>query len=318
MIDTTNLLIFIGALAILIVSGSIMIKTLAKIASYIHLSEYVIGFIILAFATSLPELFVGISSALNHTPEVIIGTVIGSNIANLTIIIGIPILLAQGIKIHSKKTKNDALWMIGLAVLPLILMVIGNSISRFDGVVLLIAFTTYLLKLIREGKQFSKEIKEGISHKMIVFSVFLFVISLFLLYKSSDYVVKYATIISSDIGIAPLMIGLFMVAIGTSLPELVSGISAVLQKHDEMSVGNIIGSVISNSTLVIGISAIIYPIGTSLVPFIISSTFLVVVGIIFTAFVEEGNDMSWIEGLSLVMLYVFFLMVEFYLQGGLA
>jgi len=310
-----NLLIFIAAIAVLVISGSIMVRSLAKIAAFLHISEYVIGFILLAFATSLPELFVGISSAINKSPSIILGTVIGSNIANLTIIIGIPILLARGLKIESKKTKNDSLWMTGLAALPLVLMVIGNVISRIDGIILIVAFSIYIYKLIREGKQFSREIGDGISRKMIVITVFMFVISLILLYVSSDKVVEYAQLLAVDFAIPALFIGLFMIAIGTSLPELVAGISSVVHGYHDMGVGNIIGSVIANSTLVLGVSALIFPITSAFLLFIISISFMLVVAIIFTAFVEEGNKISWIQGIALILLYVFFLIVEFYIKG---
>lgn len=313
--ELLNLIIFASSLAILVASGSIMVKSLSKIASYIHMSEYTIGFIILAFGTSIPELFIGISSAINKTSGLIMGTVIGSNIANLTIIIGIPILMGKGLVIHSKKTKNDALWMISLAMLPLVLKFIGGKISQIDGVILLLAFGLYMYKLIREGKEFSKQLKEGISHKMIVLYVLLFVFSLYLLYLSSEFVVEYATLLALDLNIFPIMIGLFLIAIGTSLPELVAGISAVVHGHDEMSIGNIIGSVIANSTLVLGVSAMIYPINSSFIPYMISSIFMFLVAIIFTAFVEKGDRLTWLEGLSLVFLYIFFLIVQFYTTG---
>lgn len=311
----TNLLIFIAAIVVLVASGSMIVKSLSKIAVFLHLSEYVIGFILLAFATSLPELFVGISSAINKSPSIILGTVIGSNIANLTIIIGIPVLLARGLNIQSKKTKMDALWMTGLAALPLVLMLIGGTISRIDGIILLSAFAVYIFKLVKEGKEFRKELENRISHKMIVASVFLFIISLVLLYISSDYVVKYAQLLAIDFAIPAIFIGLFMVAIGTSLPELVSGISAALHGHHEMGVGNIIGSVIANSTLVLGVSALIFPITESFLLFIVSISFMLLVSIIFTAFVEEGDKIRLMEGLVLILLYVFFLITEFYIKG---
>jgi len=150
---------------------------------------------------------------------------------------------------------------------------------------------------------------------MIVIYVAAFILSLYLLYYSSNYVVKYSNLLAHDMNIPALIIGLFMVAIGTSLPELVSGINAVLQGHSEMSIGNVLGSVIANSTLILGISALIFPMQSNLLLFIISASFMVLVGVVFTAFVEEGNKITWFEGLSLIMMYIFFLIVEFYIQN---
>jgi len=311
----TNLPIFIAALSVLIISGTLMVKSLSKIAAFLHISEYVVGFILLAFATSLPELFVGISSAINKTPEIVVGTVIGSNIANLTLIIGIPVLLAKGIRIHSKKTKTDSLFMIGLSILPLLLMILGNKISRIDGVILLLAFSLYVFKLIKEGKHFKKELENDTNNYLIIGAAFLFLISLVALYFSSGYVVEYAQLLAIDFSIPAIFIGLFMVAVGTSLPELVSGLSAVTHGHHEMGIGNIIGSVIANATLVLGVSSIIFPITNNIILFIISGSFMILTTIIFTAFVEQGDNISWMEGLALVMLYIFFIIVEFYLKG---
>lgn len=313
-----NLIVFIVSLAVLIISGSLLVKSLSKIATFLRLSEYVIGFILLAFATSLPEFFVGISSALNKNGSLILGTIMGSNIANLTIIIGIPILLARGIKIQSKKTKKDSLWMIGFVMLPLILMLIGNQISRIDGIILISIFCFYIYKLIREGKKFTKQLENRISRWKVVAFVFVFIASIGLLYFSSEYVVKYASLLAVDIAIPVIFIGLFMVAFGTSLPELVSGISAVMKGHNEMSIGNIIGSVIANSSLVLGVSALIFPIQANFYYFIVSISFMILVAVIFTAFVEERNKISWTEGTALLMLYIFFLIVEFYLKGAVA
>ena len=311
-----HLLFFIAAIVVLVISGSVMVKSLSKIASFLHVSEYAIGFILLAFATSLPELFVGISSAINKNSSLIVGTIIGSNIANLTIIIGIPVLLAKGITIRSKKTTIDSFLMIGLAALTLILMVACRGISRLDGVILLCAFFAYIFKLVREGKQFTKEFENRISHKMIITYVCLFIMSLGLLYLSSDYVVKYASLLALDFSIPAIFIGLFMVAIGTSLPELVSGISAVSKGHTDMGVGNIIGSVVANSTFVLGISALIFPITADFLLFVISACFMILVSIIFAAFVYEKNKLTWIEGIALILLYIFFMIVEFYMKGA--
>jgi len=103
--------------------------------------------------------------------------------------------------------------------------------------------------------------------------------------------------------------------VGTSLPELVSGISAVLHGYNEMGVANVIGSVVANSTAVIGVSALIFPITMQFLLFFVSISFMAVVAVVFTAFVEKGNKLSWMEGMSLILLYIFFLITEFYLKG---
>jgi len=131
----TNLLIFLGLCALLILSGYLLVKTLSKIAVFLKLSEFIIAFIIMAFATSIPELFVGISSAISKNPALSLGNVIGSNIVDLTFIIGIAVVLARGITIN-KEVRKDSLYMFLIALIPIILMLIGNGLSRIDGVIL--------------------------------------------------------------------------------------------------------------------------------------------------------------------------------------
>jgi len=309
-----NLILFLISCIVLIISGTLLVKTLTKIASFLRLSEFVVGFIIMAFATSIPELFVGITSALTKNPALALGNVIGANIINLTLVIGIAILLGKGIKIESKKTKTDALYMVGIAALPMVLMVIGGSLSRIDGIILLAAFALYARRILQQRKLFKKEVEDSIKRKDIILTTILFVFSLALLFLSARFVVEYATSLSVDLALPPIIVGLFIISIGTTLPELTFGSRAVLAGHSEMALGNSIGSVIVNSTLVLGITAIIFPITANILLFSISAIFMVVIAFLFATFVESGNKLYVKEGISLILLYIFFVIIEFYIN----
>ncbi|MBD3354543.1 hypothetical protein GF361_01000 [Candidatus Woesearchaeota archaeon] len=312
------IVIFILSIIALIISGSLLVRSLTKIANFLHVSEYTIGFILLAFATSVPELFVGIASAIEKNTAIILGTVIGSNIANLTIIIGIPILLAKGMKIQSKKTGKDSLYMVILCSLPLALMLIGNEISRIDGVILILSFFIYVRKIFSERKRFSKELENKVSRWSIITSVGVFLFSLVALFFSANFLVSSATDIALSFAVPPILIGLFMVAIGTSLPELVSGTTAALKGHPEMSIGNVIGSNIANVTFILGITALIFPITSNFLLFITSGVYMLITAFIFATFIRSGKRVDWEEGLSLVLLYVFFIILEVYIKGAIA
>ncbi|OIO61191.1 hypothetical protein COY26_04905 [Candidatus Woesearchaeota archaeon CG_4_10_14_0_2_um_filter_33_10] len=309
-----NLISFLISCIVLIISGTLLVKTLAKIAAFLKLSEFVVGFIIMAFATSIPELFVGITSALTKNPALALGNVIGANIINLTLVIGIAILLGKGIKIESKKTKTDALYMVGIAALPMVLMVIGGSLSRIDGIILLAAFALYARRILQQRKLFKKEVEDSIKRKDIILTTILFVFSLALLFLSARFVVEYATSLSVDLALPPIIVGLFIISIGTTLPELTFGSRAVLAGHSEMALGNSIGSVIVNSTLVLGIVSIIHPITANILLFSVSAIFMVVVAFLFATFVESGNKLYVKEGISLILLYIFFVIIEFYIK----
>ncbi len=309
-----NLIIFLIACIVLIISGSLLVKTLTKIASFLRLSEFVVGFIIMAFATSIPELFVGITSALAKNPALALGNVIGANIINLTLVIGIAVLLGRGIKIESKKTKTDSLYMVFITALPMVLMVIGNSLSRIDGIILLAAFALYARRILKQRKLFKKEVEDGIKRPEIIITTILFIFSLALLFLSARFVVEYSTLLSVDLALPPIIVGLFIISLGTTLPELTFGSRAVLAGHSEMALGNSIGSVIVNSTLVLGITAIIFPITANILLFYVSAIFMVVIAFLFATFVESGDKLYIKEGISLILLYVFFVIIEFYIN----
>lgn len=310
----SHLSLFLISCLILFFSAAFLVKSLSKIASFLRMQEFTAGFIIMAIATSLPELFVGIAAALEENTALAIGNVIGSNIVDLTLIAGIGIILVKGYGIRTKETKKDAFFMVGFALLPVILMVLGKQISRFDGTVLLVAFLCYVFRMIKRRKYYPKIYRNETTRKQIVFSVFLFIFSLAVLFLSARYVVAYGTALSLDLALPPILIGLFLIAFATSLPELVFEITAILKGHSEMALGDLIGSVIANSSLVLGVTAWIYPISANLFLAISSGIFMVLVCFLFATFVESGDKLCWKEGVSLILLYIFFLILEFFIK----
>ena len=310
-----NLSLFIVSCAILLASGSFFIEALTKIASFLKMSKFVVSFVIVGIATSLPEFFVGISSALAKQTSISLGNVIGSNIANLTIILGLSVILARGIKIESKTTKKDALYMLLIAILPLILMLIGRSLSRLDGFILIIIFITYCTWLIRQRKSFQKQESGNVGRLEIVLHAFLFIISAILLQVSAKYTVKYASLLSIDLHLPQIFIGLFIIALGTSLPELVVGFQAVKKKEEEVVLGNIMGSVVANSTLVLGITALITPITANILIFLTSISFMILAAFLFTTFTESGDKIYVKEGIAMIVVYIIFIIIQFYIQN---
>ncbi|TKJ17115.1 hypothetical protein CEE44_01095 [Candidatus Woesearchaeota archaeon B3_Woes] len=310
-----NFLLFALSCLVLLVSGSFLIKSLSKIAAFLRMSKFVVSFIIVGMATSLPELFVGISSALAGQPEISLGNVIGSNIANLTIILGIPLLLARGIAIKSKTVRKDSLYMFGISLLPLILMAIGESLSKLDGIILIVFFLFYSALLIKQKKKFTKPIDNHIGRSEIVGNVFLFIVSALFLYYSAKFTVKYASLISIDLALPPIFVGLFIIALGTSLPELVVGFHALKKNQEDIILGNIMGSVVANSTLVLGVTALIFPITTNLVIFFTSISFMILASFLFMIFIEAGKKIYWKEGVILIIIYVLFIMVQSYIKN---
>jgi cation:H+ antiporter len=315
-----NLVVFIVACLILVKSASWLVSSLTKIAEYFRMSEFVIGFIIMALATSVPELFVGVTSALEGSPLLGVGTVIGSNIVDLTLVIGVAVILGRGIKLREKTIRRDIFYMMLITLLPIILMLLGNGLSRLDGVILLLFFLAYMWRVFKQKRRFKKYINSITREEALLNAVFFF-ISLTFLFFSAELVVRFGTLMASDVGLPPILIGLFAIAIGTSLPELSFEVRGVLAKHEEMVMGDIVGSVVMNTTLVLGVLAVLSKetiILENPLIFFSSAIFAAITAFIFMTFAESERGFSWNEGVSLILLYAFFMIIEFYIKtiGG--
>jgi cation:H+ antiporter len=298
---------------VLFASGIVLVESLSKIARFLRITEFTAAFIIMAIATSLPELFVGISSALEKSPSLSLGNIIGANILNLTLVTGLIILAGRGLKIESKETKKDALLMLIPIAALIILSFIGNSLSRIDGAILVCIFFIYSYRLIEKRKQeFKEKLENEIKRYEIVIHSMLFVVSLLLMFYSSKLVVHYAILLSQALKVPTIVIGLFLISIGTVLPELTFGISAALKNKGEMALGDQIGTIVVNSTFIIGIVAIIQPIKTSMMIFMISAAFLLFSAFIFATFFQVSRKLYVIEAIALIFLYLLFVFVEVY------
>ncbi|MBN1502768.1 sodium:calcium antiporter [Candidatus Woesearchaeota archaeon] len=317
-----DILIFIAACSVLVKSSSWLLKSLIKISFFFNISDVITGSVIMAISTSFPELSVGIMSAFDHQPILGLGTSIGTIIFNLTMIMGIITLMARGIKMRNNLLRKELLYMLFIVFTPVILMndhyfwqllgiYIAPGISRWNGFILIAIFCLYLWKIFSQHKKFNTvHHHERSCNIMKETTILLFNLSLLLL--SAKLSVEYAELLSGELGIANLYMGLFILAIGTSLPELVFSTRAVLTRHQDMALGDLIGSAITNSTLVIGAIAVISPIGENIKALFISSMFMLVICFIFFTFAESGRELSWKEGISLILLYCFYLFIQLY------
>ncbi|HLC46791.1 MAG TPA: sodium:calcium antiporter [Candidatus Nanoarchaeia archaeon] len=310
-----SLIAFLISCLILVVSGSYLVKLLIKISSYLKLSEFIVAFILMAFSTSIPELFVGISSAMKGNPALSLGNVIGANILDLTIIIGIAALLGRGIRVKNPFIKKDSLMILLIASVPVVLMAVGKNLSRIDGMILVAIFIIYITHLFRERRELKTQFKED-NHNHIAFVFLLFIISLTVLFFSANFVVKYAKEMAIELSLPNMLIGLFLVSIGTTLPELVFETRAVLSRKGDLAVGDVMGSVVCNSTLVLGITAIISPITVISFPlFLTSAIFMMIIVFLFTIFIRSKSGLSITESIILILLYILFIIFEFYLKS---
>jgi cation:H+ antiporter len=310
--------LFLVSVFALVKSGAKAVQKLVAIARYLRISEYVLAFILMALATSLPEFFVGINSALAKASVLSLGNIIGSNIVNLSLILGVVVIFAKGIKIESKIAKRDAWIVFFISILPLLLLV-DKNLSQADGAILLIVFIWYLRHILKDKEAFRKRMDHMVrtieEFRQFAKNLVIFVVAIAILLISSWGVVKTATLIAEGLELPLILIGLVLVAIGTSLPELVFGIKAVITKHEGMNLGNLIGSTVMNSTLILGITALIYPIRIENFNMILTAgLFMVFIIFIVNFFIATKEKISWKEGVVLIGLYIAFLMIEFLLK----
>lgn len=306
---------FLLACILLVVTGTALVKTLVKLSRFLRLNEFIAAFVLMAFCTSLPELFVGISSALAGKPAFALGNVIGSNIIDLTLVAGIAVALARGIRLKNQAIRNQVFGMVLLAALPMVLMFLGREISRLDALILLGAFAIYFYRMLTSGQVRKHHMYENKVSPWTGLGAFvLFIAAGFGLYYSAKMIVQYGGELAVELALPPMMVGLFFVALGTSLPELTFSVRAALTKHGKLALGDLVGAVVVNSTVVLGVTALIHPITDSFFIFFSSAVFMLAVTFLFATFIASGNRLSWREGIALIIFYVLFVIIELNLE----
>lgn len=312
------IIIFIASFALMAKAGNILVRSITGMARFFRLSEFVIAFILMSFATSVPELFIGLSSALDGVPGMSFGNIIGANFINLTLVIGAAAFFSKGIRIESKISHNNFYLIFFIAFLPVFLAMDG-VISRGDGIVLILSFVLYIVRLMGEREYFSKifnDIKINFKALERLFrAMSRFFIGALILLASSALLVWTGKELSSGINMGVLAFGAVFVALGTALPELVFGIRSAALKHSGMGVGNALGSIAFNSAFVIGLVSLISPIAVSAgQDFFITVSFLFTAFLLFNLFIYTRSAISRKESLILIFLYFAFLAVQYALQ----
>ncbi len=254
-------LIFIVSLAALIWGADLLIAQSEKIALRFNISEYVIGATLIALGTSLPEMAASIAASLNHKPEIAVSNVIGSNILNITLVLAMVFMVARKINPHRDFFAKDSSWAL-FPVLIFVIMAMENQFSRFDGIALLILMGAYLLFLKNSGPDIlaleDEEIEEieqaPFAWPMVTL---MLLIGFVLVIVGAEFTVESASSIARSLGVSEWVVGIIMISLGTSMPELIVSIVASLKGKADMAIGNIIGSNMANITVVLGSAAVV-------------------------------------------------------------
>ncbi|HJZ06313.1 MAG TPA: sodium:calcium antiporter [Patescibacteria group bacterium] len=282
------LLVLIAAALILARSSVFLIDKLTAIAVKLRVSEYLVGFVIMAIATSIPELIVGIIAAIENNPNLSLGNVIGSNIANMSLVLGLAALIAGGIRVQIQVRNREMIFTDLIGVAPLI-MLLDQHLSRTEGFVLLAFFFFYMYNLIFQSREYHKITTDHRTERPLWKELALFGVGLAVLVGSAQLMVMASEELALLLGIPMILFGIFAVALSTSLPELTTSISAAVRRQSGFVMGNILGSTVANSTLVLGITAIIQPFTVqNPTIFAVSAGMLVLTLLVLTFFVRTG------------------------------
>ncbi len=311
----TDLILFLLSLVVLIYSAGYCNRYASKIAKTFHLSEFFISFFIVAVISAFPETTVSIISAIKGVPEFGFGALIGSNVVDLTLVFAIVTFFSinGGISVKSSILKKDYYYLILLAF-PLLLGLDGYF-SRIDGTILILSNIIFLFTIFKENKVFDKVFnKKTIYNKSTGANFFLLIVSLTVLLFSAYFSVKYGINFANDINIPSIIISLTVVSIGVSLPELMFSLRAVRNKHESLALGDILGTVIIDATLIFGIVILINPFPIEQILVIVTGGAMLIVGIILIAFINSENMLSRKEAVFLLIFYAMYLLLELYVN----
>ena len=298
-------------MALLYYGGDFLVTGSVRFARYLKVSSFVIGATVLAFGTSAPELAASILAALDDAPELAMGNVIGSNIANIGLVLGLVCLIAP-ITIASSRFKREYPPFL-LSALLILFLAWDLKIEDLEGIIMVGLLAIYIWRSFNYKEDLNTEPEEEVrffSDKGPTFQVLLILIGLIGLVSGAKFLVSGGVSIARTLGIGEWFIGITVVAIGTSLPEIVSSIMAARRGHGEMAIGNIFGSNIFNILMVLGITSIIHPLNITepIHPDLMIATGLTC--LLFILMLRGKHSLGKISGVILLITYFLYIALK--------
>lgn len=308
------LLIVLGFI-LLIKGADFLVSGSESIAKKFHIPEMIIGLTIVSIGTSMPELFVSVTSAIEGHSDMAIGNVVGSNICNLLLILGLSAVI-QKIQFKRETRIFEIPITLLFTIIFLIFANINQNITRIEGCILIILFLLFIIYTIimsKKGEKFDTQTGEKIDyvetkHMKPGKAIFLIILGIVALKFGGDFVVDNSVLLATSMGISEKVISLTIIAIGTSLPELVTSVTAAIKKDTDIAIGNILGSNIFNIGLILGLSAVISPMGYSLN--YNNQILVLIIGTILLSlfpFIGQKNAMTRKNGISYLVLYAIYM-----------
>lgn len=313
-----NFLLLILGVALLTAGGEALIRGSLAAANRLGVSPLLSGLVIVGFGTSMPELVVSVVAALEEKPDIAVGNVVGSNIGNILLILGICALITP-MAVRPLALRRDAVTVVAASVLFLVL-VGGSALGRADGAVLLTALVAFLLWAYW-SEQFhaapSAELHKAeateltVLPKSIVWTIGTVLAALLLLIFGSQVLLAGAVGIAGYFGVSEAAIGLTLVAVGTSLPELSVSVIAALRRHADVAIGNVLGSNIFNLLGILGVSALLQPLPIHARVLQFDQWIMLGTSVLLLLFLYTGSRLNRVEGAMLLIGYVVYVGLTF-------
>ena len=309
-----NLLFIFLGFFLLVIGGEFIVRSSVALSLKFNISKFVIGMTVVSFATSLPELIVSVNAALNDSPAIALNNVIGSNIANIGLVLGLISILGS-ISVDNNFYKRDWPWMFFFSILVWFFIYNDMQLQNYEGLILFSILILFTVNLIKSSDQ--REYKGKVNEKLSNVSNFKIltwlVISSLGLYFGAEFLVDGSINFAKQINISEAVISVTIVAIGTSVPELAASLIAIAKKEEGISVGNLIGSNVFNIGSVLGITAIIKPI--SVEPEILSRDIIwmliFALIVIVLALIPQKDQISKYKGSIIFLMYLYFIYIAF-------
>ena len=302
-------IIFVASLAALIYGADIIINQSEKIALRFGISEYIIGATLIAFGTSLPEMAASISASLHGKAELAVSNIIGSNIINITLVIGAVLLISKNVKPHRDFFAKDSSWAL-FPVLIFVIITLDNQITRFSGFTLLFLMLGYILFLLNHSEDTADiGLDDNLEEKNREFNALkttiLLIAGFVTVVYAADFTISSASNIARNFGVSEWIIGVVLVAFGTSLPELIVSIMAARANKADMAIGNVIGSNMANISVALGSAAIANPIKLDFTKYSFDIATLIAATLMLV-FITANKMYSKPAGISLFILLAIF------------
>ena len=304
-------LLLIGGLTLLIIAAESLVRGAVGVALKFNISTLVIGMTIVSFGTSAPELIVSIKAAISGHTEITIGNVVGSNIANIALILGITTILLP-ITVKRSSALIDWPIMMGATVLFYLFSLTNHQIEFYEGLIFTVGLIGFIFYMFRDAKKHNKkEILdvdvEQVKKSNSYLNLFLIVVGIIGLAIGANWLLDGAVQIATNFGVSEHIIGVTIIAFGTSVPELITSVVAALKKHSDISIGNLLGSNIFNIFGVLGISALIKKIPVSTQVIQVDVFWLLATSFIIFPLMIKGFKINRLSGILLVVIYCTYL-----------